>query len=130
LCGPRRTANNDGVAGSGEELAYLVKRLPVAWPEVGFITRGDSRFCREDLMACCEMNQVAYVRVLAKKGRLTAEISVDLAQDAEQYIGSKQAARTYKEISHKTRESWLRVRKRTSLPSARGGRLPRSAGRR
>lgn len=90
----------------------------MAWPEVRFIMHGDSSFCREDR---CKMKQVDYLLVLAKKGRLTAEISMDLAQDAEQYNGSNQAPRTFKEISHKSREDLLRVRKRTSLPSARGG---------
>jgi len=70
LCARLRMANIDGAAGSVEELARLVQQLRQAWPEVRIIVRGDSGFCREELMAWCEANQVDYVLGLAKNDRL------------------------------------------------------------
>jgi hypothetical protein len=111
LCARLRPANIDGAAGSVEELARLVKQLRQAWPEVRIIVRGDSGFCREELMAWCEANQVDYVLGLAKNDRLRAEITAELAQAAEQYQRTGQAARIFKEFRYQTRESWSRVRR-------------------
>ena len=51
LCARLRPANIDGAAGSVEELDRLVQQIRQAWPEVRIIVRGDSGFCREELMA-------------------------------------------------------------------------------
>jgi hypothetical protein len=111
LCARLRAANINGAAGSVEELARLVKQLRQAWPEVRMIVRGDSGFCREELMAWCEANQVDYVLGLAKNDRLRAEIAAELEQAAEQYQRSGQAARIFKEFTYQTRESWSRARR-------------------
>jgi hypothetical protein len=111
LCARLRLANIDGAAGSVEELARLVKQLRQAWPEVRIIVRGDSGFCREELMAWCEANQVDYVLGLAKNDRLRAEIAAELAQAAAQYHRSGQPARIFQEFSYQTRESWSRARR-------------------
>jgi hypothetical protein len=37
-----------------EELERIVKRIRGAWPEVKITIRGDSGFCREELMKWCE----------------------------------------------------------------------------
>jgi hypothetical protein len=70
LCARLRTADHDGAAGSVEEVARLVKQLRQAWPEVRIIVRGDSGFCREELMAWCEANRVGYVFGLARLHQL------------------------------------------------------------
>jgi hypothetical protein len=111
LCARLRTAKIDGAAGSVEEVARLVQQLRQAWPEVQIIVRGDSGFCREELMAWCEANRVDYVLGLAKNERLRAEITAELAQAAEQYQRTGQAARIFKEFRYQTRESWSRARR-------------------
>ena len=111
LCARLRPANIDGAAESVEEVARLVKQLRQAWPEVRIIVRGDSGFCREELMAWCEANQVDYVMGLAKNDRLRVEIAAELAQAADQYQQSHQAARIFKELRYQTRESWSRARR-------------------
>jgi hypothetical protein len=111
LCARLRTADGDGAAGSVEELARLVKQIRQAWPEVRIVVRGDSGFCREELMAWCEANQVDYVLGLAKNDRLRAEIAAELAQAFEQYQQTGRVARIFKEFRYQTRESWERARR-------------------
>ena len=48
------------VGGSVEELQRIVEQIRCAWPEVRIVVRGDSGFCREELMAWCEANRVEY----------------------------------------------------------------------
>jgi len=111
LCARLRAANIDGAAGSVEELERLVKQIRQAWPEVRIVVRADSGFCREELMTWCEANAVDYVLGLAKNERLGAEIAAELAQAAEQYQQTGQAARIFKEFRYQTRESWARARR-------------------
>jgi hypothetical protein len=111
LCARLRTANIDGAAGSVEELEGIVAQIRAAWPEVRIIVRGDSGFCREELMVWCEQNQVDYVLGLAKNSRLTTEIAAELAQAAEQYQRTHQAARVFQEFTYQTHESWSRARR-------------------
>src|SRR5487761_2543721 len=79
LASKLRPANIDAAAGSVEEMARIVERIRQRWPKVRILLRADSGFCREDLMAWCEANQVDYLFGLAKNARLKAEIAAELA---------------------------------------------------
>ncbi len=112
LLGARlRPSNIDPAAGSQEELERIVKQIRQAWPQVRIIVRGDSGFCREELMAWCEEQGIDYVLGLAKNERLKAAIVSALAQAEEQYRQTGRAARVFKEFAYQTRESWSRARR-------------------
>src|SRR5882672_2933031 len=51
LCARLRSSNIDASAGSVEELQRIVAQIRSAWPLVRLVVRGDSGFCREELMA-------------------------------------------------------------------------------
>ena len=56
LLGARlRPSNIDASAGSVEELQRIVAQIRSAWPEVRILVRGDSGFCREELMGWCDV---------------------------------------------------------------------------
>ena len=65
-----RPANIDGAAGAVDEVARIVARIRARWPKVRIVLRGDSGFCREELMAWCEAEGVAYLFGLAPNARL------------------------------------------------------------
>jgi hypothetical protein len=112
LLGARlRPSNIDAWAGSREELERIVAQIRPAWPEVKITLRGDSGFCREELMAWCEAHGVDYVLGLAKNERLKAEIVAELEQAATEYTATGRAARVFKEFTYQTRESWSRARR-------------------
>jgi hypothetical protein len=106
-----RVSNIDASAGSREELARSVAQIRQTWPGVKITIRGDSGFCREELMAWCEGHQVDYVLGLAKNERLKAEIVAELEQAATEYTATGRAARAFKEFTYQTRESWSRARR-------------------
>ena len=56
-----RPANIDGAAGAVDEVARIVARIRARWPKERIVLRGDSGFCREELMAWCEAEGVAYL---------------------------------------------------------------------
>jgi hypothetical protein len=111
LCARLRPSNIDAAAGCLEEVERIVAQIRQAWPEVRITLRGDSGFCREELMAWCEQHQVDYVLGLAKNERLKAAIAPELEQAAAEYAATGQAARVFKEFFYQTRDSWTRARR-------------------
>jgi hypothetical protein len=111
LCARLRRSNIDASAGCVEELERIVKQIRQAWPEVKIILRGDSGFCREELMNWCEEWGVDYVLALAKNERLKAEIVPEQEQAAREYQQRQQAARGFKEFRYQTRDRWSRARR-------------------
>lgn len=106
LCARLRPANQDGAAGSLEEVKPIVQQLRQHWPEVKIVLRGDSGFCREELMAWCEQNHVDYVFGLARNQRLHRIIGRELHQAHLLHQATGKAARVFTEFPYQTRNSW------------------------
>lgn len=111
LCARLRGSNLDGAAGAVEELQRIVKQIRTTWPEVKIVLRGDSGFCREEIMSWCETNEVDYVLGFAKNERLEAMIERELEQALEVYRQTGKGARVFKDFRYETRESWSRERR-------------------
>jgi hypothetical protein len=111
LCARLRPSNQDASAGSVEEVEGMVRQMRRRWPKTQIILRADSGFCREELMAWCENNDVDYVFGLARNSRLRRKIAAPLreAKQAQQRTGK--AARVFAEFSYCTRKSWSRARR-------------------
>jgi hypothetical protein len=78
---------------------------------VRIVVRGDSGFCREELMAWCEANRVEYLLGLAKNERLKAEIAKEMGEAKARYQETGHATRLFKEFFYQTLKSWSRVRR-------------------
>ena len=112
LLGARlRPSNIDASAGSVEELQRIVKQIRAVWPQVRIVVRGDSGFCREELMAWCEAAGVHYLLGLAKNERLQEHLKEELQQAKQQYQETGHAARIFKQFYYKTRKSWSQQRR-------------------
>jgi hypothetical protein len=111
LCARLRRADQDAAAGTEEELARIIESIRRRWPETRILVRGDSGFCREDLMGWCERHEVDYVFGLAKNTRLKAAIAAELCAAQAQYEASGEAARVFKDFRYQTRKSWSRQRR-------------------
>ena len=111
LCAKLRPADIDAAAGATKHVARIVEQIRRAWPQVRIILRGDSGFCREELLAWCEKNGVDYVFGLAKNKRLTKILGGELHQAQRQFEATGQPARVFKEFEYRTRKSWSRGRR-------------------
>jgi hypothetical protein len=111
LCARLRQANEDPASGVLEELKRIVTRLKSVWPEVRIIVRGDSGFCREEIMSYCEGEGLDYVLGLAKNSRLIKAIGAEMAEAHQSYQTTQQPARVFKDFRYRTRESWSRERR-------------------
>ena len=110
LCARLRTANQDGAAGSQEELCRIVKRLRAAWPSVQIILRGDSGFCRDGLLSWCESEGVDYIVGLAKNARLKRAIGAQAQAASDEHRQTQRAARRFAAFTYRTHKSWSKPR--------------------
>ncbi len=111
LCARLRPSNIDASAGSLEEVQRMVRRFRKRWPQVRIVLRGDSGFCREELMAWCEKHRVDYVFGLARNERLRRKIARKLREAKQEYRRTGLAARVFTEFFYRTRASWSRSRR-------------------
>jgi hypothetical protein len=115
LCARLRQSNSDAAAGSLAEIQRIVAQIRVAWPQVKIILRGDSGFCRNELMSWCEANRVDYVFGLARNQRLRRIIGLQIWEAAEQWGKTGKPARVFTEFSYQTKKrkkgGWDRERR-------------------
>jgi hypothetical protein len=106
-----RPANIDAPTGAVKHLARLVARIREAWPGVEIVIRGDSGFCREELMRWCESQGVEYLFGLAKNRRLLGILGKELHEAKRLFEQTGRRARLFKEFPYQTRKSWSRDRR-------------------
>ncbi len=110
-----REANHDAAFGSLAEIRRIVAQIRVAWPEVKIILRGDSGFCRNELMSWCEDNGVDFVFGLARNQRLRKIIGAQMHEATQQWNQTRKPARVFSEFPYKTKKrkkgGWERERR-------------------
>jgi hypothetical protein len=111
LCARLREANQDASAGSLEELERIVAQIREQWGQTRIVIRADSGFCREEILAWCEQNQVDYVIGLARNSRLRTLAGKAMRKAAAEHKRTGKAARAFTEFGYRTRESWSRTRR-------------------
>lgn len=112
LCARLRPSNIDPSAGSRKEVERIVGRIRARWPAVRIVLRGDSGFCRDNLMAWCEAQGVEYVLGVARNQLLERMVAEALEQAKQEYEQRQKAARVFVEFGHETKSgTWSRRRR-------------------
>lgn len=111
LCARLRPSNIDASAGSLEEVQRIVLQIRARWQEVWIILRADSGFCREELLACCENNDVGYVFGFARNKRLRQIIGRAMQEAKREHRRTGKPARVFCECAYCTKKSWSRARR-------------------
>jgi hypothetical protein len=76
-------------------LALLVKRLRQAFPDVHIIFRGDSGFCRHQMLNWCDRHNVSYIVGMAKNSRLNDLAEPWLLEAAVGFLCSQEKQRLF-----------------------------------
>ena len=85
--------------------------MRTVWPKVRIVLRGDSGFCREEMMHWCEAHQVDYVLGLAKYSRLIEAIAPELEPARREHERTGEPARVFADFLYSTRKSWAKWRR-------------------
>ncbi len=111
LAAKLRSSNIDASAGTVDELSRIIPLIRARWPKVKITIRGDSGFCREEIMVWCEQNSVDYLFGLAKNNRLLGAIERQLKKAGRRYAETEKAARVFRDFRYQTHKSWSRSRR-------------------
>jgi len=106
-----RRADQDAAAGAKDEMARVVARIRERWPTTRIVLRGDSGFCREELMGWCEAEGLYYVLGLARNSRLQEAIIPEMAEAKALHEATGVASRVFTEFGYSTLASWSRHRR-------------------
>jgi hypothetical protein len=107
-----RTAEKEAADGVVPVLEKIIPALRRRAPHARIIVRGDSGFCREEIMAWCEsQSEVYYCLGLARNARLEERLGPALADARARHCLSGATTRVFTEFSYQTRESWSRSRR-------------------
>lgn len=108
-----RTSDQDASKGSLRALQSIVAEVRRRCPRTRIIVRGDSGFCREELMAWCEAQKalVYYCFGLAGNCRLRKELdnAFFAAHIKATLVGG--VTREFREFDYRTLDSWSRARR-------------------
>ena len=116
LCARLRESNHDASFGSLAEIRRIVAQIRAVWPEVKIILRGDSGFCRNELMSWCEDNGVDFIFGIARNQRLRKIIGAQMHAATQQWKETGKPARIFTEFEYQTRKQrnrggWSRSRR-------------------
>lgn len=90
-----RPGDSDNAKHAWAILALLVKRLRQAWPDVDVIFRGDSGFCRHQMLNWCDRHNVSYIVGMAKNSRLNDLAESWLLEAAVGYLCNQEKQRLF-----------------------------------
>ena len=102
LCARLREANHDASFGCLAEIRRIVTQIRAVWPEVKVILRGDSGFCRNELMSWCENHGVDFVFGMARNQKLRRIIGQQMHEATLQWNQTGKPARIFTEFEYKT----------------------------
>lgn len=106
-----RTADGDAARGTVAALAAIVGAVRQRCPHVQITVRGDSGFCRDELMIWCEQHGVFYVLGLARNQRLLELLNPALVRARERAVLCGGHTREFAELKYRTLDSWSRERR-------------------
>ena len=108
-----RTADHEAAHGVVPALEQIVAAIRKRCRQARIIVRGDSGFCREELMAWCEgQPKVYYCLGLAKNSVLIEKLGPAMAQArARHCLTGAASVRAFAEFEYRTHDSWSRGRR-------------------
>ena len=126
LCCRLRPSNIDASHGSVQELERIVARVRACWPHTRIVVRGDSGFCREELMAWCEDQGVDFVLGLARNPRLQRSLERQMRKSRRRCAATGEASRRFHDFRYRTLNAWSRTRRVVGKAEWPPGANPRS----
>jgi hypothetical protein len=105
-----RPSNIDGSQGVDKAIKLIVSEIRKFWPKVKIIIRGDSGFCREDIMKYCEDHDVDYIFGESRNPRLLNMIKEYIQKAKSLHKQSLETIRLFRQIEYQTLKSWSKKR--------------------
>jgi hypothetical protein len=100
-----RTSDRDASSGAVDKVAKIVAALRRKFPQLKIILRGDSGFCRDELLRWWELNRVNYLLGLARNAVLERKLQSALAEARQKSEAQEGvAARVFCEFTYRAKK--------------------------
>jgi hypothetical protein len=107
-----RTSDQDAAADVVPALAKMVAALRHRCRRARIIVRGDSGFCREEILAWCEGQKNVYYCVgLGKNSVLLDQLGPSLAEARRRHCLSGASVRVFAQFAYQTQKTWSQPRR-------------------
>jgi hypothetical protein len=107
-----RTSDQDAAQGVVAALEKIVAAIRKRCKRARIILRGDSGFCRPEILSWCEAHGVCYCLGLQKNSVLIEQLQPALAQArARRCLSGAPSVRVFAEFGYQTRKSWSCARR-------------------
>jgi len=106
-----RRSDIDASKGTIEALEKIVPAIRRRCPDARIIVRADSGFCREEIIAWCEANNIHYVFGLARNARLLDYLDSTMFHARLTACLTGGHTRKFTEFHYRTHKSWSQARR-------------------
>ena len=106
-----RTSDQDAATGAVAALEQIVAAIRRRCRRARIIVRGDSGFCREDLLAWCEAAGVSFCLGLARNSVLLELLGRTQADARARHGLTGAVTRQFTEFAYQTQRTWSRARR-------------------
>ncbi len=106
LCAELLTIKDNEVQTCLRKLQEIVAEIRSKWPTTQIMIRGDSGFCRDEVLSWCEQEGIEYLFGLAKNSRLLNELEPAMVKVRERHQASGNKEKSFEEIEYMTLSSW------------------------
>jgi hypothetical protein len=107
-----RTSDRDAADGVVPALEQIVAAIRKRCKRARILLRGDSGFCREEILRWCERHGVYYCLGLAKNSVLIEQLQPALAgARARRCLSGAESVREFTEFAYQTQKTWSRPRR-------------------
>ncbi len=108
-----RTSDRDGADGVVPALEKIAAAIRRRCPKARIVVRGDSGFCRDEIMAWCEAQRaIFYCLGLAKNSVLLEKLTPSLVTARLRHcLCGGESVREFAEFEYRTGKSWSRARR-------------------
>ena len=106
-----RTSDQDAAAGVVPALEKIVAAIRQRCRQARIIVRGDSGFCREEILVWCESATVYYCLGLAQNPVLIEKLGSALVAARTRHCLSGARVRVFAEFAYQTQKTWSRSRR-------------------
>jgi len=105
-----RPSDKDGALHAWAILSLLVKRFRKEWPNVRIIFRGDSGFCRHEMLNWCKRKSVKYIVGIAGNKRLQAILNPLMETAKQCFKETNEKQKLFTKFSYAAK-SWTNEKK-------------------
>ena len=112
LYAKQKSSSLDASYGTVDALKMIIREIRKRWKNVKILVRGDSGFCRDEIMKWCEKTWgVDFIFGLGRNSRLLKSMKNEIREVENDYKKTNETCRRFIDFNYRTRKTWSKTRR-------------------